>query len=58
MLERNLCFSPMNFSLINTKLMTTIHVYLISVTPTIPHYCIIIIIITKIIMIYEQLNVT
>lgn len=49
----------MNFSLMNTKLMTTIHVYLISVSPTIPHYCIItIIIITKIIMIYEQLNVT
>lgn len=51
----------MNFSLmikLMTKLMTTIHVYLISVSPTIPHYCIIIIIITKIIMIYEQLNVT
>lgn len=50
----------MNLSLMNTKLMTTIHVYLISVSPTIPHYCIIIIIIiiTKIIMVYEQLNVT
>lgn len=61
-----LCFSPMSFSLMNTKLlMSTTHRYLNSISVTIPHYFIkcgnnivIMITITTKIIIYEQLNVT